>query len=55
MHVRIRGDDAKALEQWDLGRRIRFVGQGPDGAVYLLEDGKGGKLLRLMPAQTRRG
>jgi glucose/arabinose dehydrogenase len=49
VHVRIRGDDAKALEQWDMGRRIRFVGQGPDGAVYLLEDEAGGHMLRLTP------
>ena len=50
LHVRIRGDQATALEQWDMGSRIRFVGQGPDGAVYLLEDGSGGRLLRLTPA-----
>ena len=47
LHVRIRGEKATPLEQWDMGSRIRFVGQGPDGAVYLLEDGSGGRLLRL--------
>jgi glucose/arabinose dehydrogenase len=51
IHVRIRGADATKLEQWDMGARIRFVGQGPDGAVYLLEDGSGGRLLRLTPAR----
>ena len=51
VHVRIRGDRAKSLEQWDMGKRIRFVGQGPDGAVYLLEDGSGGRMLRLAPAR----
>jgi glucose/arabinose dehydrogenase len=30
------------------------VGQGPDGAIYLLEDEAGARLLRLTPAQTRR-
>lgn len=50
LHVRIRGEKATPLEQWDMGSRIRFVGQGPDGAVYLLEDGSGGRLLRLTPA-----
>jgi len=54
VRARIRGDQAKVLDQWDMGRRIRFVGQGPDGAVYLLEDGEDGRLLRLVPAQTRR-
>jgi glucose/arabinose dehydrogenase len=52
--VSINGDQARKLEQWDMGSRIRFVGQGPDGAIYLLEDGPGGRMLRLTPAQTRR-
>lgn len=54
IHVRIRGDTASKLEQWDMGHRIRFVGQGPDGAIYLLEDGSGGRLLKLSPDQARR-
>ena len=41
-----------------MGARIRAVEQGPDGSVYLLEDGKsGGRLVRLDPsrgAQRRR-
>jgi glucose/arabinose dehydrogenase len=49
IHVRIRGDHASKIEQWDMGHRIRFVGQGPDGAVYLLEDGSSGRLLKLTP------
>jgi glucose/arabinose dehydrogenase len=31
--------------------RIRWVGEGPDGAIYLLEDGNGARLLRLTPAK----
>jgi aldose sugar dehydrogenase len=54
VHVRIRGDQASKVEEWDMGHRIRFVGEGPDGAVYLLEDESGARLLRLTPAQTRR-
>ena len=54
VHVRIRGDQASKVEQWDMGQRIRFVGEGPNGALYLLEDGAGGRLLRLTPAQARR-
>jgi glucose/arabinose dehydrogenase len=49
MRVTIEGDNAKKAQQWDMGARIRFVGQGPDGAIYLLEDGDGGRLLRLAP------
>ena len=53
VHVRIRGEQASRLEEWDMGHRIRFVGQGPDGAIYLLEDESGARLLRLTPAQSR--
>lgn len=55
VRVRIHDDQAQALDQWDMGHRIRFVGQGPDGAVYLLEDGSGGRLLRLTPAPGQSG
>jgi glucose/arabinose dehydrogenase len=54
IHVRIRGDQAVKADQWDMGNRIRAADQGPDGAIYLLEDGDGARLLRLTPAQTRR-
>jgi glucose/arabinose dehydrogenase len=30
-----------------MGKRIREVEQGPDGAIYLLEDGAEGRLLKL--------
>jgi glucose/arabinose dehydrogenase len=51
IHVRIRGDQARKAEQWDMGARIREVEQGPKGEIYLLEDGAGGRLLRLQPAR----
>ena len=50
IRVDIDGDKATKAEQWDMGARIRAVDQGPDGSVYLLEDGSGGRLLRLTPA-----
>jgi glucose/arabinose dehydrogenase len=34
----------------DLGERIRDVRSGPDGAVWLLTDSPGGRVLRLVPA-----
>ena len=49
IRVTFNGDQARKAEQWDMGARIRFVGQGPEGALYLLEDGPGGRLLRLEP------
>jgi glucose/arabinose dehydrogenase len=51
IRVTFNRDRAEKAEQWDMPRkRIRFVGQGPEGAIYLLEDGDGGRLLRLTPA-----
>jgi aldose sugar dehydrogenase len=54
VRVVIDGDHAAKAEQWDMGHRIRFVGQGPEGAIYLLEDGPAARLLMLTPAHTRR-
>lgn len=34
----------------DLGKRIRAVKQGPDGALYLLTDESSGEILRVAPA-----
>lgn len=50
IRVDINGDQARKSDQWDMGERIRAVDQGPRGEVYLLEDGPGGRLLRLEPA-----
>lgn len=41
------GTSAREAERWDMGARIRFVTAGPDGALWVLEDGSDGKLLRL--------
>jgi glucose/arabinose dehydrogenase len=51
VHVDIDGTTAKEATRWDMGQRIREVEQGPDGDVWLLEDGVGGRLLRLAPKQ----
>jgi glucose/arabinose dehydrogenase len=45
------GSQAKEAERFAMGQRIREVEQGPDGAVWLLEDGDGGRLLKLTPAR----
>jgi len=52
VRVQISGTTAREAERWDMGARIREVEQGPDGAIYVLEDqraGAGGRLLRLTP------
>ena len=40
---------ANEAERWDMGHRIRDVKVGPDGALWLLEDEEGGRLLKLTP------
>jgi glucose/arabinose dehydrogenase len=50
IHVRIRGANAAKADRWDFGHRLRGIAQGPDGAVYILEDGSGAKLLKLTPS-----
>jgi len=42
---------AKEAERFEWGKRIREVEQGPDGALYVLEDKEGGRLIRLTPAE----
>ena len=50
IRVDIDGDSARKADHWPMNARIRAVDQGPDGSVYLLEDGRsGGRLLRLDP------
>jgi glucose/arabinose dehydrogenase len=51
VRVDLDGGRAREAERWDMGERIREVEQGPDGSVYLLEDGPGGRLLKLTPAR----
>jgi aldose sugar dehydrogenase len=48
IRVDIDGSKAAKADQWDMETRIRDVEQGPDGNIYLLEDGDG-RLLKLSP------
>ena len=50
VRVKLDGENATKADQWDMGARIREVEQGPDGAIWLLEDeyrGSEGRLLKL--------
>lgn len=50
--VELDGGKVKVGDHWDMGTRIRDVEQGPDGDIWLLEDGggdPGGRLLKLSP------
>jgi aldose sugar dehydrogenase len=37
------GDNAREAERFDMGMRVRAVEQGPDGALWILEDGREGR------------
>ena len=50
VRIEFNGERTREAERFAMGRRIRAVEQGPDGAIWLLEDerdGVGGRLLRL--------
>ena len=51
IRVDLDGTTARKGDQWPMGARIREVEQGPDGAIYVLEDGgkSQGRLIRLTP------
>ncbi|WOD12867.1 PQQ-dependent sugar dehydrogenase [Pseudomonas sp. NyZ704] len=52
VRVAFDGQSAQEAERFDLQQRVREVEQGPDGAIWLLEDGKrggNGTLLKLTP------
>jgi len=47
--IALDGENATQADHWDMGERIRAVRTGPDGALWLLEDGTSGRMLRLTP------
>jgi len=49
VRIEFDGTSAREAARYPMGERIREVEQGPDGAVWLLEDGSRGRLLRLTP------
>ena len=54
VRVAFDGESAREAERFDLEQRIREVAQGPDGAIWLLEDGRrggNGTLLKLTPKE----
>lgn len=53
VRVAIEGDGAREVARHPMQERIRAVAQGPDGAVWLLEDGRSvdkSRLMKLTPA-----
>ena len=55
LRVDLDGAVATKAGQWPMKARIRAVDEGPDGSVFLLEDGEDGsqgRLLRLEPRKS---
>jgi glucose/arabinose dehydrogenase len=52
IRIDLDGTNARKGDQWPMGERIREPEEGPDGAIWLLEDGRRdgkGRLLKLTP------
>jgi aldose sugar dehydrogenase len=47
--ILVEGATAKPAERWSMGFRVRDVAQGPDGALWLVEDSSPGGLYRITP------
>ena len=52
IRIDLNGATATLAEQWPMNARIRAVDEGPDGSVFLIEDG--GRLVRLDPRGPQR-
>lgn len=53
LRIKLDGEKSKELERFDMGYRIREVEQGPKGNIFVLEDGAGGRLLKLSPNKQK--
>jgi glucose/arabinose dehydrogenase len=54
VRMQIDGDSALEVERYPMGARIRSVAEGPDGALWVLEDERNesaGRLLKLTPRE----
>jgi glucose/arabinose dehydrogenase len=47
INVALDGERAKEAARYGFEKRLRSIAQGPDGAIYIAEDGKGARLVRL--------
>lgn len=53
LRISIDGHQAEEAERFAMSERIREVEQGPKGALWVLEDKKSGRLLRLTPHTSK--
>lgn len=54
VRIEVKGEAAREVARYDMGARIRSITEGPDGALWVLEDERRdsqGRLLKLTPAK----
>lgn len=49
IRIEFNGNSGREVSRYSMGQRIREVEQGPDGAIWLLEDSSNARLLKLTP------
>lgn len=49
IRVSFDGEKARETARYPMGKRLRSLTEGPDGAIWVAEDGKGARLLKLTP------
>ncbi|KTT47067.1 glucose dehydrogenase [Pseudomonas oryzihabitans] len=49
VRIELKGEEAREVERYAMGTRIRDVEEGPNGSLWLLEDGANARLLELQP------
>jgi glucose/arabinose dehydrogenase len=52
VRIELDGSEAREVERYEMGERIRSIVEGPEGALWVLEDERnnsGGRLLKLTP------
>ncbi len=49
MRIELKGEEAREVERYAMGTRIRDVEEGPNGSLWVLEDGAKARLLELQP------
>lgn len=56
VRIEFNGENAHEAERFDMGGRIRSIRQGPNGGIWILEDGRNSnksRLLKLVPRQEK--
>ncbi|WP_263259693.1 PQQ-dependent sugar dehydrogenase [Pseudomonas oryzihabitans] len=49
VRIELKGEEAREVERYAMGTRIRDVEEGPNGSIWVLEDGTNARLLELQP------